>query len=79
MAFDKLMLGKKAKKKAAGGAKKAHGKHNHKKNHKHKKAAKSKDRHSAGPGRDPSAQARVRTDPAPRTGPPSAQGATATP
>ena len=40
MAFDKLMLGKKAKKKAADGAKKAHGKHNHKKNHKHKKAAK---------------------------------------
>jgi hypothetical protein len=40
MAFDKLMLGKKAKKKAAGGAKKAHGKHHHKKNHKHKKAAK---------------------------------------
>ena len=41
MAFDKLMLGKKAKKKEVGcGAKKAHGKHHHKKHHKHKKAAK---------------------------------------
>jgi hypothetical protein len=42
VAFDKLMLVKKAKKKEVGcAAKEAHGKHQHKKHHrKHKKAAK---------------------------------------
>ncbi|MER6121812.1 hypothetical protein ABT173_03760 [Streptomyces sp. NPDC001795] len=42
MAFDKIMLGKKAKKKEAGcAAKEGHKKNHHKKHHrKHKKAAK---------------------------------------
>ena len=39
MAFDKLLLGKKAKKKEVGGAAKKHGKKHNKKHHrKHKKA-----------------------------------------